>query len=114
MNRTIFTDYYFDKQPPNTFIEELKTPMYISKPDYYGKRKIKKNEINANGIYIAKKFENDPEGNLDTAYSSFDRFTSVYKVKGERYPIFINDCDLGGFEYYKIRISSEKTEILVN
>ena len=35
-------DRFFDEQPSNDFVEELKKPVHSSKPDFFGKREFGK------------------------------------------------------------------------
>ena len=55
-------DPFFDKQPPMSFIDELRRPLHEEKPPYYGKRDAKSGEIDVSGLYVAKKYPDDPEG----------------------------------------------------
>lgn len=79
-------DPFFDKQPPLTFIDELRTPMYQSAPDGWGSRERKEDEVDASGVYIATPCF---EPLLETSWASFARFAHIYKIEGTRYPVRI-------------------------
>ena len=66
MKRSVFTDPYFYNQPDLAFIEELRKPLHMEKPDYYGKKEILPDEVDASGLYIANKFEDDAKGVLES------------------------------------------------
>ena len=111
MQRTIFTDPYYYKQPPMTFIEELKLPLHNEKPVGYGTRKKEADELDLNGLFIAEKFENDG-GILDTIYADFERFLKVYEIGGNRFPIYLKKTETEMFEAYCVEI--KKDEIIIS
>ena len=100
-------DPFFDRQPPMSFIDELRRPLHEEKPPYYGKRAPKKGEFDANGIYISQPYSDDPEGLLETVYRDIDRFLDVYGIGGDRYPIVIKKGKTEKFEAYVIEITPE-------
>lgn len=104
MQRTVFVDKYFDKQPPKGFVDLLKEPVHQQKPAYYGKRDRAAGEVDARGIYLANQYPDDPEGLLDTVYQDFSLFTQVYGIGGNAYPIELVKGNTGCFESYTICI----------
>ena len=111
MQRTVFTDPYYYKQPPMTFIEELKLPLHNKKPVGYGTRKKEADELDLNGLFIAEKFENDG-GVLDTIYADFECFLKVYEIGGNRFPIYLKKTVTEMFEAYCVEI--KKDEIIIS
>lgn len=114
MKRTVFTDPFFYNQPELELIEELKTPMYTEKPDYYGKRDIEAGEIDVHGIYIANEFSDDPDNLLETVYNSFERFTKIYGIGGNEFPVKLIKGDTECFEAYIIEIATDCINITAN
>ncbi len=108
MKRINTIDPYFENQPPLKFVEELKTPMFKKKPDYFGKRKKVDNEIDVSGIYIAQKYCDDSKNLLETVYVDFERFTSVYEIGGNSFPVIIEKRETSCFEEYEIEICNDK------
>ena len=88
MKRIVKIDPFFDKQPPLSFVEELKEPLHKKKPDYYGKREIENGELDVKGLYIANRFDDDPDNLLETIYTDFNKFLDVYEIGGARFPIY--------------------------
>lgn len=111
MKRIVNIDPYFENQPPLKFIEELKTPLFQKKPDYYGKRKKNNGEIDASGIYIAQKYCDDSKNLLETVYTDFEKFTSVYEIAGNRFPVIIEKRTTSCFEEYEVEICEDKIVI---
>ena len=109
MKRSIFTDPYFYNQPPFSFIDELKKPLHKKAPDYYGKRTALTDEIDVSGLYFANEY--DDTDALQTVYSDFKHFLSVYSISGNRFPIFLKKSETSVFEEYKIEVSEEKITI---
>lgn len=107
MKRTVFRDYYFDKQPPMAFVEQLKQPVHQTKPDYYGKRTMENGEIDARGIYLAQMFPDDPDGLLEVSYKDFARFTEIYGIGGNHYPVTVCKGSTACFEAYTVEITAE-------
>ncbi len=107
-------DPFFDRQPPMSFIDELRRPLHEEKPPYYGKRSLKKGKFDAEGIYIAQRYPDDPEGLLETVYDDIDRFLSIYGIGGDRYPIVIKKGETEKFEAYVIEITSEGITVTAN
>ncbi len=114
MERTIKLDPFFDKQPELSFIEELKRPLHAKAPKNYGNRPIKDGEFEVGGIYIAKKYPDDPENLLETVYTDLDLFFKVYGIGGERYPIVIKKGETEKFEAHIIEITPEGITITAN
>ena len=109
MKRSIFTDPYFYNQPPFSFIDELKKPLHKKAPDYYGKRTALTDEIDVSGLYFANEY--DDTDALQTVYSDFKHFLSVYSISGNRFPIFLKKSETSVFEEYKIEVSEDKITI---
>lgn len=107
MKKTVFRDYYFDKQPPMAFVELLKEPVHKQRPDYYGKRPICDGEVDARGLYLAELYPEDSEKLLETVYQDFARFIDLYEIAGDRYPIRIRKGETECFEAYKIEITAD-------
>ncbi len=114
MKRTLRVDPFFDKQPPHSFLEDLSSPVFSVKPKNYGKRKIEENEIDANGIYIANRFQGDSEGLLETTYDDFKNFIKAYGISGDIFPVFLNKGETECFEAYKISITNDCVNITAN
>ena len=106
MKRINKLDYYFDKQPPLTFIEELKKPYHQCKPTGYGTRPIAPGEIDAHGLHLAVRYPNDPEGLLETIYADFDRFLEVYEIGGNAFPVTLCHGTTPCFEAYSISVTA--------
>ena len=114
MKRTVTRDPFFDRQPDLSFIEDLKQPLHATAPAYYGQRTATGNEFNANGLYIAEKYPEDPDGLLDTVYADLDRFFKVYGIGGSRYPIHIVKGETQKFEAYVIEMTAEGITVTAN
>ena len=74
MERLVKLDPFFDKQPPLSFVEDLKKPLHTSAPEYYGKREKDENEIDAHGLYLDTLYPDDPDGLLETVYADIKLF----------------------------------------
>lgn len=114
MKRIVKIDPFFDKQPPLSFVEELKEPLHKEKPGYYGKREIENGELDVKGLYITNRFEDDPENLLETIYTDFNKFLKIYEIGGDRFPIFLKKGETECFEAYKISITKESITITAN
>lgn len=114
MQRKLFTDPFFYNQPELEFIDELKSPFFKEKPDYYGKRSIEKGEVDARGIYIAEKFIDDPDNLLETIYNDFDKFINLYEIGGKKFPVYLKKGDTECFEAYILEITEECVTITAN
>ena len=114
MKRTVKLDPWFSKQPPLTFVEELKKPIHTEKPNYYGKREIKENEISVDGLFIATKFCDDPKNLLETIYDDFDKFLKLYEIGGNKFPVHLKKGDTQCFEAYTIEVSGSEITITAN
>ncbi len=111
MDRLVKIDPWFSKQPPLTFIEELKKPIHVEKPKYFGKRAIKENEISVDGLYIANEFSDDPDKLLQTIYDDFNRFLKVYEIGGNKFPIYLKKGKTDCFEAHIIDIAKDSITI---
>jgi len=111
MKRVVVKDPYFDKQPPMSFIEKLKQPLFSEKPEYYGKRTVESGEVDARGMYLHTLYPDDPEDLLKTSYDDIKTFLKVYEIDGDRYPIIIRKGKTECFEAYTIEITAESIVI---
>ena len=100
-------DPFFDRQPPMSFIDELRRPLHEQKPPYYGKRAKKEGEIDASGIYFAELYPDDPEGLLKTVYDDLNDFFRLYEIGGSRFPIAVKKGKTEKFEAYVIEIRGD-------
>ena len=114
MQTTGRIDPFFDRQPPMSFIDELRRPLHEQKPPYYGKRDKKDGEIDVKGIYLANRYPDDPDGLLETVYCDLDRFFSLYEIGGDRFPIVIKKGKTEKFEAYVIEIAPDKITVTAN
>ncbi len=101
-------DPFFDRQPPFTFIEELKIPMYRNAPTDWGKRPVEPGEIDASGMYLATEC---PDDILKTSWESLNRFLQIYHIQGSRYPVFVTLTATERTESWKAEISSDGIRI---
>jgi len=94
-------DPFFSNQPELGFIEELKSPIFKKKLAGFGERSAGADEIDCRGVYIDLAFP-DPQGLLETATEDFKRFSEVFEIAGERYPVRIEFTAGYSFESYRI------------
>ena len=104
-------DPYFEKQPPLLFVDELRSPIYKEKLLGFGEREPGKDEIDARGIYIDFRFPDDNKL-LDTALVDFEKFSEVFEIKGERYPVIIEFAAGYVRESYRIIPAEDSCRIL--
>jgi hypothetical protein len=102
-------DPFFDKQPPLSFTEELKTPLYTEKPENYGKREAKEGEIDVSGMYIGTAC---PDMLLETSWNSLNRFLMVYELLGERFPVNVSLKKTERHESFELEITEHGIEVL--
>lgn len=114
MERFVKRDPFFDKQPPLSFIEDLKKPLFTVAPDYYGKRPIEDGEIDVHGLYLRTLYPDDPDGLLETIYSDFSRFSKIYGIAGNCYPIDLKKGNTTCFEAYRIEITATGITAIAN
>lgn len=103
-------DPFYDKQPPKSFIEELKKPYHRVKPDWFCRTAAEEGEAEACGAYIVSQFF-DPEGLLDTVLEDFALFGKVYGVGGNRYPIYLVQGETPCFEAYSIQVEADRCTV---
>lgn len=96
-------DPYFYKQPPMLFVEELRKPIHMQKPKWFGRTKIKEGEVYIGGAYIANRFP-DEEKLLETSVEDFQLFLQIFAVEGNQYPIQLVKGETECFEAYHIRV----------
>jgi len=108
MKRTIKIDPFFDKQPPLSFLNELRAPYHIEKPAGFGIRETTDDEICVCNCFLDDHFP-DPNGVLETIKTDFNRFLSICGVTGNSYPIRIVESGTDRFEAYSIDIRESET-----
>lgn len=106
----MFKDYFFDKQPPMLFIDDLKKEYHSEKPVPFGPRAKADNEIEVIGLYLSKEFE-DKEGLLETVYEDFEKFIAICEIKGDKIPVRTVYKETSTFEEYEIEVN--ENEIIV-
>lgn len=97
-------DPFFYKQPPLRFVDELRKPVHVSKPAWFGDRNPVEGETSVKGAYLINTFP-DAEGLLETATSDFQKFLSLYGVDGNQYPIILAQGNTDCFEAYRIQVN---------
>ena len=95
-------DYFFDKQPPLSFVDELRKPLHMQKPKWFGRTEPKEGEVCTLGAYLVNTFP-DEEKLLETATEDFCVLLSLYEITGDRYPIRIVKQPTQCFEAFRIR-----------
>lgn len=105
MKRTVLIDPFFDKQPQQRFIDELRTPEIVAPPADFGRSPRRDGEIDISGLYIAELFP-DEKHLLDTVLSDFNQFMSAYRLSGSAFPVRLlyeqTDC----FEGWRMTVSN--------
>ncbi len=91
-------------QPEMTFIEDLKKPLFETKPDFFGRRQKEADEIDLSGAYLVCEFP-DNEGLLETAFDDFNTFLKVYEIGGNRFPVAVRLTETSCFEEYVLTVS---------
>ncbi len=110
MKRAVKLDPFFNDQPPKTFIDDLTAPLHARKPSFFRKRPPAPDEADADGLYLANRFEGD-DGLLDTSYEDFARFLAVCEIGGSRYPIRIERGETPCFEACSIRVTPREAVV---
>lgn len=110
MRRQTLTDEFFRDQPPLSFVEELKKPLFLEKYPNFGRTSPQAGEADASGIFLNVEFP-DSEGKLETVVSDFIRFSQVFGIAGEKYPVTLCREKIGGFESYQITVTRKGTVI---
>lgn len=106
-------DPFYYKQPPLSFVGELKRPVHEEKPDWFVRIHASEGEVCVSGAFILCDFPDD-EKLLDTALEDYTLFLNVYGIAGDRYPIHITKGETECYEAYVIKIGTESCEILAN
>lgn len=110
MKRTVLIDPFFEHQPQQRFIDELRTPEIIAPPADFGHNLRRIGEIDISGLYIAEFFP-DENHLLDTVLNDFHQFISAYKLNGAVFPIRLlyekTDC----FESWRMTVSEDGISI---
>ena len=100
-------DPYFYMQPTLSFVEELRKPLHVQKPQWFGRTKLQEGEANVTGAFLINEFP-DEEKLLDTAVQDFQVFLKVHEAEGDRYPVKLVKRQTECFEAYHIRVSEEE------
>lgn len=109
-----YPDFFFDKQPPIDFVEELKTPVHLSIPYEWGTHPAQVDEIDlSHGVNIVREFV-DEKGLLNTAYIDFEQFLSVSGILNGTYPIHISYGETECFEAYRITANDIKCTLVAS
>lgn len=103
-------DPFFYDQPPLLFVDELKKPLHEKKPAWFARRALASEEADAADAYLVNEFP-DPEHLLETAVEDFAVFLQVYKMAGERYPVYLHYGKTECFEAYTIEVCHEYCRI---
>lgn len=103
-------DEFYYKQPPLAFVDDLKRPYYEKKAETFSRTVREEGEVDISGVYLSQKFP-DPEGLLETVYSEFERFSKLFEIFGERYPIIIKQSPVRGFESFRIEAKEDNCVI---
>lgn len=96
---------FYEEQPPLKFIDELKSPIHQKKPEWFGNRALNDGEVSADGAYLDISFS-DAEGVLEAAFDDFNLFLNVYKMRGNKFPIYIRKEKTSCFEEFFIHIGA--------
>lgn len=107
-------DPFFEKQPPLSFVDQLKKPLHTVCPKYYGKSCLETGEVDAHGLYLASQYPDDPEGLLETVYTDIKEFFRVYGIGGDRYPIKIVKGKTECFEAYCLEIDKDGVVVIAD
>ena len=99
-------DPYFYKQPPLLFVDELRKPIHVVKPEWFGRNELGNGEVSAAGAFLMNEFP-DEEGLLETAVDDFNLFLQVHDARGERYPIRMIYKETECFEAYRILVKED-------
>ena len=104
MNMTEYFEAFYEPQPQMLFIDELKTPLHQSRPEFFVREVPENGEVLAKGMQVINEFP-DEEGLLETAFSDFELFRDVYGMKGDKFPLYIRKEPTRCFEAYKISVT---------
>lgn len=104
MNMTERFEAFYEPQPPMLFIDELKTPLHQSRPEFFVREVPENGEVLAKGMQVINEFPDD-EGLLETAFSDFELFLNVYGINGDKFPLYIRKEPTRCFEAYNISIT---------
>lgn len=111
MNKNI--DPYFYRQPPLLFVEELKQPVHLTKPQWFSRTEGAASEVCVRGMFLINDFD-DKEGLLTTAIEDFQRFLNIYTIGGDCYPLKLIRGETTCFEAYDIHVTKECCTITAN
>jgi len=106
-----YVDPFFFRQPPLSFVEELKKPVHEEKAAFFSRTQMREGEISADGMVLCPDFP-DAQGVLETAYADFRRFLEIFEIAGSRYPVYVRFGETSCFEEYHIQITEEGCTII--
>ena len=106
-----YVDPFFFRQPPLSFVEELKKPVHEEKSSFFTRTEAREGEISVSGMVLCPDFP-DPQGLLETAYADFRRFLAVFEIAGDRYPVTVRQGETSCFEEYHIEIAPDGCTIV--
>lgn len=101
---------FYEEQPPLLFIDELKSPVHQTKPDWFNRTEKEADEADVHGIYIVNNFP-DNENLLQTAKDDFTLFSKIYEIGGNEYPVYLEYGKTSKFEEYKINVKEDACTI---
>ena len=107
---SIRIDPYFYKQLSLLFIDELRKPIHVAKPEWFGRNELGNGEVSAAGAFLVNEFP-DEEGLLETAVDDFTLFLQVHDARGERYPIRMVYKETECFEAYRIVVKEDSCTV---
>ncbi|MBE6645074.1 MAG: hypothetical protein E7612_06840 [Ruminococcaceae bacterium] len=103
-------DPFYYEQPPLEFVDELKKPYHEKKPDGFACRLQCAGEVDADGIFIDCGDFAESEL-LATAFTDFKKFTQIFEISGDRYPIILKKIDTDTYESFEIEIRESEAVI---
>lgn len=113
MKRRTDTDPFFHRQPPQTFVEILKSPVHEKRPPNFGMGSARDGELLVKGVYLESNFP-DPQGLLETVTVDFNKFLSVYGIGGKQYRVRTQQGETPIFEAYTVEVTEAECVITAN
>ena len=99
-------DPFFYQQPPLLFVDELRKPLHMKKPEWFGRTALKAGEVSATGAFVINEFP-DGENLLETALHDFQVFLNVHEIAGTQFPVKLIKGKTECFEAYHIQVNSD-------
>ncbi len=109
MKRKHPTDEYYDRQPPMTFVKNLKEPLHAHAP-HFTEREATENEVSVAGAYLVPDALPADMYPATTA-EDFRAFLRVCPIDGERYPVRLLPCVTEGREVFSVTVTEEECVI---